>query len=54
MCTLDPTAGKVGRSETVAIDLGGPGDAESANRESSIKRRHSLTLGDIDKPQEQT
>ena len=54
-CTLDPTAsGKVGRSETVAVDLSGPDNAESAQHDSSPKRRHSLTLGDIDKPQEQT
>ncbi len=34
------------------MDLGGPDDAESAKRDSSLKRRHSF--GDIDKPQEQT
>ena len=52
---LDPTAtSKVGRSETVAIDLGGPDNAESARHDPSLKRRHSLTLRDIDKPQEQT
>jgi hypothetical protein len=36
------------------MDFGGPNDAESAKHDSSLKRRHSLTLGDIEKPQEQT
>ena len=43
--SLESTS-KAGRSDTVAVDLSG---ADSAKREAPVKRRHSLTLGNIDK-----
>lgn len=39
-----PTVGKVGRAETMAVDL------DAHIYEASMKRRHSLTLTDVDKP----